>query len=82
MRLLPKKMSGTLLLGQKSYIWDIIHTVAKSQNFVDFTGAQKSTLENFGTRYIITKYEIDYILEVWGKDCHFKKRYRYMYDNF
>ena len=45
--------------GQRTIVWaKIIHlghhthnkiytTVAKSQNFVDFTGAQKSSLENF-----------------------------------
>ena len=44
-------MVGTLLLGQKSSIWDISFKMyevsAKSQNFVNISGVQKSAWAKF-----------------------------------
>ena len=57
-------MGGTLLLGQKSYIWDIIHTSSKISKF---------HIEKFWALDTLSQYETDYILEVWEKDCYFKK---------
>ena len=56
MRLFPKNMYGILFLGQKAFIWDIKFKIygvskfipaAKSQNFVDISGAQKPTWSKF-----------------------------------
>ena len=44
----------------------------KSQNFVDFTGMQKSTHKKMYYAHY-PKHETDYILEVWQKDCHLKE---------
>ena len=72
-------MDGTLLLGQKSYIRDIIHTSSKIAKFCQFYRGSKSHIGKFlilGRDY--HKYETEYILEVWEKDCHLKKRYIHM----
>ena len=46
-------ISGTLSIPAAKSI-----PATKSQNFVDFTGAHESTLENAGTRYIIINMEL------------------------
>ena len=45
--------SGTLSIPAAKSI-----AAVKSQNFVNFTGAQKSTQKNFGTRYITTNMKL------------------------
>ena len=51
-----QNMAGTLVLGQKSWIWDILVKICKvsksipaikSQNFVNISGAQKHTWAKF-----------------------------------
>ena len=46
---------------------------AKSQNYVNFTGGQKSTWKNFWYQVHYHKYETDCIFEKWEKVCHLKK---------
>ena len=63
-------------LGKNHTSWALSVPAAKSQNFANFTEAQKPTKANFWYLGHYHKYETDYILEVWGNDCHLKKKYR------
>ena len=56
-------MGGTILLGQKSYIWDIIHISSKISKFCQ---------KKFWYYLHYHEYETDYNLEIWEKDCHLK----------
>ena len=57
--------NGWNTIAWASHTSDILSIPAtKSQKFVSFTGAQKVHYH---------KYETDYILQVWEKDCHLKK---------
>ena len=67
-------MEETLLLGKKNHRSRTLSIpAAKYQNFVNFTGAQKSIWKNFWYKVHYHKYESDYILEVWEKVYHLKK---------
>ena len=57
-------MVGTLLLVQKSYIWDIMRTSSKISKF---------HIEKFWALDTLSQYETDYILEVWEKTVILKK---------
>ena len=62
-------MGRALLLGQKSYIWNIIHTNSKISKFCQFyRGTKIDIAQNFWYYVHYHKYETDYILE----DCRLK----------